>query len=421
MCSSAAPFTLPARHKKWTCLRSLSVPDATTNTDRGVDGDGARLFITNSGEKIKVLGCDYGFRTGSGRLYQEQYGEVPKNIFEMAADNFQHELEALRRSFRYDEYREMYRRRPPTTIVDKVTSGAAGLFVGALGALDKRLEAWGVLKELTPPPGIAQLMGDENSMAKEYKEMLGRISKLDLSNSRVDEREKRRIAVEGDVAAPWFIRLPYQVVVVLLDVVFNHRPVERFWVLETVARIPYFAYISILHLYESLGFWRAGAELRKIHFAEEWNELHHLQIMESLGGDRKWIDRFLAQHAALTYYWVLILFYMVSPKYAYMFSELVENHASDTYSEFVVENEALLKSIPPPWVAVNYYKNEDLYLFDEMAVSSDPLPARRPPCNNLYDVFVNIRDDENEHVKTMKACQDVKIARDLAVKRKGEM
>jgi hypothetical protein len=40
-------------------------------------------------------------------------------------------------------------------------------------------------------------------------------------------------------------------------------------VLETVARIPYFAYISILHLYESLGFFRAGAELRKIHFAEE--------------------------------------------------------------------------------------------------------------------------------------------------------
>jgi hypothetical protein len=60
------------------------------------------------------------------------------------------------------------------------------------------------------------------------------------------------------------------------------RPIQRFWVLETVARIPYFAYISILHLYESLGFWRAGAELRKVHFAEEWNELHHLQVGYSL-------------------------------------------------------------------------------------------------------------------------------------------
>ena len=28
--------------------------------------------------------------------------------------------------------------------------------------------------------------------------------------------------------------------------------------------MPYFAYISMLHLYESLGWWRAGAELRKV-------------------------------------------------------------------------------------------------------------------------------------------------------------
>ncbi len=32
--------------------------------------------------------------------------------------------------------------------------------------------------------------------------------------------------------------------------------------------MPYFSYISCLHLYESLGWWRAAAELRKVHFAE---------------------------------------------------------------------------------------------------------------------------------------------------------
>lgn len=37
--------------------------------------------------------------------------------------------------------------------------------------------------------------------------------------------------------------------------------------------------------------WRVGAEVRKVHFAEEWNEMHHLKIMESLGGDNQWIDR----------------------------------------------------------------------------------------------------------------------------------
>ena len=50
-----------------------------------------------------------------------------------------------------------------------------------------------------------------------------------------------------------------------------------------------------------IGFWVTG-------FSgvgeQEWNEMHHLKIMESLGGDGLWIDRFIAQHAAFFYYWV---------------------------------------------------------------------------------------------------------------------
>jgi len=34
--------------------------------------------------------------------------------------------------------------------------------------------------------------------------------------------------------------------------------------------------------------------------------------------------------------------------------------------------------------------------------------------SNLYDVFSNIRDDELEHVKTMTACEDNSIMKDLA-------
>jgi len=73
----------------------------------------------------------------------------------------------------------------------------------------------------------------------------------------------------------------------------------------------------------------------QVHFAEEWNEMHHLQIMEALGGDALWIDRFLAQHGAILYYWVLVGFYLLFPNLAYNFSELVESHASDTYAVFV--------------------------------------------------------------------------------------
>ena len=64
--------------------------------------------------------------------------------------------------------------------------------------------------------------------------------------------------------------------------------------------------------------------LQQVHFAEEWNEIHHLMIMESLGGDQLWIDRFMAQHAAVFYYWVLVFFFAFSPSLAYTFSEMVE-------------------------------------------------------------------------------------------------
>lgn len=38
---------------------------------------------------------------------------------------------------------------------------------------------------------------------------------------------------------------------------------------------------------------------------------------------------------------------MVSPFVAYNFSELIESHAVDTYTEFAEVNKELLKSLPP--------------------------------------------------------------------------
>lgn len=39
------------------------------------------------------------------------------------------------------------------------------------------------------------------------------------------------------------------------------------------------AFMSVLHLYETFGWWRR-ADYLKVHFAESWNEMHHLLIME---------------------------------------------------------------------------------------------------------------------------------------------
>lgn len=101
-----------------------------------------------------------------------------------------------------------------------------------------------------------------------------------LSNEDVKEAERRREARPGfKVESNPVVRALYEVGCFVLDELFDERPISRFWFLETIARIPYFSYVSMLHLYESFGWWR-GVELRKIHNAEEYNELHHLLIME---------------------------------------------------------------------------------------------------------------------------------------------
>ncbi|KAJ4704001.1 Ubiquinol oxidase [Melia azedarach] len=192
-------------------------------------------------------------------------------------------------------------------------------------------------------------------------------------------------------------------VIKVLDTLYRDRDYARFFVLETIARVPYFAFISVLHLYESCGWWRR-ADYLKVHFAESWNEMHHLLIMEELGGNACWFDRFLAQHIAIIYYIVTVLMYALSPRMAYHFSECVESHAFETYDKFIKAKGEELKKMPAPEVAVKYYTGSDLYLFDEFQTARAP-NSRRPIIDNLYDVFLNIRDDEAEHCKTMKACQ----------------
>lgn len=229
------------------------------------------------------------------------------------------------------------------------------------------------------------------------------------------ENEQKTVDAEQAASAPgaverWVIKLEQSVnvlltesVIKILDTLYRDRDYARFFVLETIARVPYFAFISVLHMYESFGWWRR-ADYLKVHFAETLNELHHLLIMEELGGNSSWFDRFLAQHIAVFYYFMTVFMYALSPRMAYHFSECVERHAYLTYDKFLKLKGEELKNLPAPEVAIKYYMNEDMYMFDEF--QTDRIPnTRRPKIENLYDVFVNIRDDEAEHCKTMKTCQ----------------
>ena len=58
----------------------------------------------------------------------------------------------------------------------------------------------------------------------------------------------------------------------------------------------------------------------------------------------------------------------------------------------------MLKGMPAPKATIEYYVDGAMYMFDEFQTKCE---MRRPKIENLYDVFVAIRDDEAAHVKTL--------------------
>ena len=129
------------------------------------------------------------------------------------------------------------------------------------------------------------------------------------------------------------------ITVAILDFLYQGRDYQRFWVLEEIARAPYFAFLSVLHFRESMGL--RGPEhlyLMKEHFAQSINETEHLEYMESRGGNRYFIDRFVAKHLVIIYYWSNVVYYWVAPRLAYHLSYEVEIHAAETYAKFLALN-----------------------------------------------------------------------------------
>ena len=99
------------------------------------------------------------------------------------------------------------------------------------------------------------------------------------------------------------------ITVAILDFLYKGRDYRRFWVLEEIARAPYFAFLSVLHFRESMGL--RGPDhlyLMKEHFEQSVNETEHLEYGKQ-GGNSYWIDRFVAKHLVLIYYWSNVVYY----------------------------------------------------------------------------------------------------------------
>ena len=127
--------------------------------------------------------------------------------------------------------------------------------------------------------------------------------------------------------------------VAIIDFLYKDRDFQRFWVLEEIARAPYFAFLSVLHFRESMGL--RGPDhiyLMEEHFGQTLNETEHLEHMESRGGNAYWIDRAFAKHLVLIYYWIMVVYYGLFPVSAYDLNERVEWHAAHTYEEYLTRH-----------------------------------------------------------------------------------
>ena len=111
-----------------------------------------------------------------------------------------------------------------------------------------------------------------------------------------------------------FNEVTLNITVAIIDFLYQGRDYQRFRVLEEIARAPYFAFLSVLHLRESMGL--RGPEhlyLMEEHFAQTLNETEHLEYMESRGGSAYWVDRAFARHLVL----ILSLIHISEPTRPY--------------------------------------------------------------------------------------------------------
>ena len=157
----------------------------------------------------------------------------------------------------------------------------------------------------------------------------------------------------------------------MMDVVYGKkRTLDKFRVLELVARVPYqawenVAYVAVTHTSSDPGFARRVFDDVRLARWEQDNEQWHLLILEELTADdrhRPFIrHRIVPQALAFFYYQLSWLLYVIRPHWSYRLNADFEDHAEHEYATFVDEH--------PEWESATYrgaFEN-DFGNFDSLA------------------------------------------------------
>ena len=143
---------------------------------------------------------------------------------------------------------------------------------------------------------------------------------------------------------------------VLMDLLYGKpRTLEKFRVLELVARVPYqawenVAYVAVTHTASQPRFARQIFNRVRASRFEQDNEQWHLLILEELTADRPKRrvvrNRIVPQLLAFAYYQLSWFMFVVRPKWSYRLNADFEDHAEHEYALLVGEH--------PEWETVPY-------------------------------------------------------------------
>jgi len=136
----------------------------------------------------------------------------------------------------------------------------------------------------------------------------------------------------------------------------RHRTLEKFRVLELVARVPYqawenVAYVAVTHTASQPRFARRVFQRVRTSRFEQDNEQWHLLILEDLtggSGRRSFVrSRVIPQLLAFAYYQLSWFMFAIRPAWSYRLNADFEDHAEHEY--------ALLVSEHPGWEEAAYH------------------------------------------------------------------
>jgi hypothetical protein len=167
--------------------------------------------------------------------------------------------------------------------------------------------------------------------------------------------------------AGWSARLLF----LLMDVVYGKaRTLEKFRVLELVARVPYqawenVAYVAVTHTARQPGFARRVFDRVRVSRWEQDNEQWHLLILEELTRDDPrgpWLkSRVVPQIIAFAYYQLSWLMFVIRPAWSYRLNADFEDHAEHEYALLVDEH--------PEWETTPFTSSfgDDFGQYDSLA------------------------------------------------------